>query len=127
MGLSPVLAAVRRTVSLSSFSSISPSRGRDSPGIIESGPLVGKELAVVSDLDSRAFLGVLPLYVHVEGYGTHDAVPELLVDQSLYRRAVDLRNLVYPVDRGVRWHVGIERAPHRDLLQGFGDLGVQIQ
>src|SRR5829696_934096 len=34
---------------------------------------------------------------------------------------------MYPVDRRVGWHVRIETPPQRYLLQGFGDLGVQVQ
>src|SRR5215208_8040347 len=91
----------------SAFNSATTSSNRGSQEIM-SLPLVGKELALVSDPDAVAFRMLDPLQVHPEVDCTHDAVSELLVDQSLYGGAVDLRNLVYPVDGGVHGNVGVQ-------------------
>ena len=88
-------------------------------------PRVRKELAIVGDLDARTSVSLLPLYVRVERYRAHDAVPELFVDQRLYRRAIALRDLVYPIDRRVGGDVLIQGPAQRDLLQGPADLLIE--
>src|SRR5215210_3295565 len=71
-------------------------------------PLIGQELALVGDPHAVALRMLNPLQVHPEVDGAHDAIAELLVDQSLYSGAIDLRNLVYPVDGGVHRNIGVE-------------------
>lgn len=90
-------------------------------------PAIGEKLAVVGDLDAGTRFGLHLFYVHVEGYGTHDAVAELLVDKGFDGGAVDLGNLVYPVDGGIGGYILVEGSAHRDLSQGPGDLGIQAQ
>src|SRR5215213_10098878 len=98
--------------------------GRTSPRITPL-PLIGQELALVGDPDAVALRMLYPLQIHPEVNGAHDAIAELLVDQRLYGGAVDLRNLVNPVDGGVHRNVGVERSAHGDLLQRRCDLRSQ--
>ena len=75
------------------------------PGWLAS-PLVGQEFAVQrDDHPVAAGIGFTP-DVQAEVDRAHDAVAELLVDELLDRRAVDLEHLVEPVDR----RVGRDRA-----------------
>jgi hypothetical protein len=69
------------------------------------------ELPAHSDPHAVPLLGLLALHVHVERDCAHDAVAELLVDQSLERRPVDLEHLVEAVDRRVGGYGLLEGAP----------------
>src|SRR5215216_2103248 len=105
----------------SAFNTATTFSGRTSPRIMPL-PLVGQELAHVGDPDAVALRMLHPLQIHPEVNGAHDAIAELLVDQRLYGGAVDLRNLVNPVDGGIHRNVGVERSAHGDLLQRRRDL-----
>src|SRR5260370_17438575 len=63
--------------------------------------LVPQELARHADPDPVALLVGLALHGHVEVDGAHDAVAELLLDQFLPGRAVDLHQLVEPGDQRI--------------------------
>src|SRR5499426_363310 len=81
---------------------------------------IGQEFSRHGDLDAVA-LGVgQALDLHVEIDRRHDAVAELLLDQSLPRRAVDHHQLVEAIDERIgrrHWHAG---AAHRHLVEQRG-------
>src|SRR4029453_1914463 len=82
--------------------------------------LVAQELARHGDLHPVALLVGLTLHGHVEVDGRHDAVAELLLDQLLPGRAVDLHQFVETVDQRIgRRHLG-QRAAIGHLLQQQG-------
>src|ERR1700729_3771398 len=82
-------------------------------------PLVGEEFAVEGDDHAVAGRVGDALDVEAEVDRAHDAVTELLVDQLLDGRPVDLDDLVKPVDRRVGRNRGLEGAAGRLGLQGL--------
>src|SRR6266545_5657857 len=97
-----------------------PGKGACRP--IGSVGLVRQELARHGDLHPVALLVGLALHGHVEVDGAHDAVAELLLDELLPGRAVDLHQLVEAVDKRIgRRHLG-QRAAIGHLLEEQGLL-----
>src|SRR4051794_13667010 len=90
-------------------------------------PLVGQELAVEGDPYTCAGVGLAALERDVERDGAHDPVAEVLVDERLERRAVDLEDLVEAVDRRIGGREGVEGPARRDLLQDGHRLVGQAQ
>ena len=64
---------------------------------------------------------------HVEIDRAHDAVAKSILDQFLPGRAVDLHQLVKPVDQRVGRHRGRQRAAIGDLLKQGLLVGVEIE
>jgi hypothetical protein len=74
-----------------------------------SSPLVGQEFAIQrDDHPVAAGIGFAP-DVRAEVDRTHDAIAELLVDELLDGRAVNLDHLIEPVDRRVGRHCRLQR------------------
>jgi len=92
-----------------------------------SAPLVLQELAVQGDHDAVAARVGASVHVDPEVDGAHDAVAELLVDEFLDGRAVDLKYLVETVDRRIGGHLRVQRATGRDLDQRGGLVSAQLQ
>jgi hypothetical protein len=65
--------------------------------------LVGQELPRQADLDSILFRIRFTLDVHLEIDSAHDAIPKLLLNQSLPRGAIGLHELMEAVNE---WIVG---------------------
>src|SRR6516162_5974917 len=78
---------------------------------------IWEEFAAQGQLDAVAFGVRLAFDRHVEIDRTHDAVAELLLDQFLPGRAVDLHQFVEPVDQRVGRDHRRQRAAVGDLLQ----------
>src|SRR5262252_1079695 len=74
-----------------------PGNGRPAGSIL----LIGQELAAHADAHAVAFLVGLPLDLHVEIDGAHDAVAELLLDQRLPGGAINLHQLVEAIDQRI--------------------------
>ncbi len=65
--------------------------------------------------------------VHLEVDGAHDAVAELLVDQLLEGRAVNVDELVEAVDQRIGRHGGGQCAFVRHHLQQLHGRGVEVE
>jgi AcrR family transcriptional regulator len=90
-------------------------------------PLVREELAVQRHDHAVAIRVGIAADVEAEVDGAHDAVAELLVDELLDGRAVDLEHLVEPVDRRIGRHRGVQRPAGRLELQRELDVVAQLQ
>src|SRR5271166_1626375 len=89
--------------------------------------LIWEEFAAQGQLHAVAFGIGLAFDRHVEIDRTHDAVAELLLDQLLPSRAVDLHELIETVDQRVRRHRARQRAAIRDLLQQALFVSVEVE
>src|SRR5262245_30309390 len=96
--------------------------------ILPSSPLlVRQKFAVIGHHDPVPF-GIFDLLdIHLKVDGAHDTVPEHLVDKGFNSRAVDLRDLVEPVDERIYGYGTIERALHRHFLQRFSHFRPEPQ
>ncbi len=87
--------------SITNPSAIWKKPGRSRPQSPTSAPLIRKKLAVEHDSNSIASRVWNALDISAEVDGAHDPISELLVDQRLQRRPVNLDQLVQPVDRRI--------------------------